>query len=157
MGTFNRQTTDANRKAIATEIARLLGVDVPVPESFAGVPVLNNQRSWFFGFAEKRAEGDIDALWDVFVAASRFVESDDANRHAKFADVYDTATKVWGVAWNLSTGLYWAHPWEFLTLDNPSRHYITKRLGLQIPNAGQQPCDAEGYLETDRRSEGPIQ
>ena len=147
LGTFNRQTTDANRKAIATEIAMLLGVDVPVPESFAGVPILHNQRSWFFSFAKKRGEGDIDALWNVFVAASRFVESDEAKYQAKFADIYDTATNVWGVAWNLSTGLYWAHPWEFLTLDSPSRRYITKRLGLPIPNTGQQPCDAEGYLK----------
>ena len=35
---------------------------------------------------------------------------------------YDDATNVRGVAWNLSTGLYWAHPWDFATLDGPSWH-----------------------------------
>lgn len=47
MGTFNRSMTDANRKTIAGELAKLLGVTVPVPPSFEGIPVLNNQRSWF--------------------------------------------------------------------------------------------------------------
>lgn len=47
MGTFNRSMTDANRKAIAAELAKLLGLEAQVPESFEGIPVLNNQRSWF--------------------------------------------------------------------------------------------------------------
>jgi 5-methylcytosine-specific restriction protein B len=38
---------------------------------------------------------------------------------------------VWGGV-NLSTGLYWAAPWEFPTLDSQSRHYIQKRLGVPI-------------------------
>jgi 5-methylcytosine-specific restriction protein B len=45
MGTFNRGMTDANRKLIAAELAKLLGVTVPVPATFEGIPVLNNQRS----------------------------------------------------------------------------------------------------------------
>ena len=37
MGTFNRSMTDANRKLIAAEIARLLGVAVPVPSQLRAV------------------------------------------------------------------------------------------------------------------------
>ena len=113
MGIFNRSMTDANRKTIATEMATLLSVDVAVPESFEGIPVLNNQRSWFFRYSDKREEGDIDALWTVYAAASRFLESDQPESRAEFAKAYDDATEVWGVAWNLSTGLYWSHPWGF--------------------------------------------
>ena len=148
MGTFNRSMTDENRKAIAGDLARLLGVKVPVPESFEGIPVLNNQRSWFFAYAAKRGEGDIDALWKVFAAAKRFVESDQPELRDEFAEAYDGATRVWGVAWNLSTGLYWAHPWDYLTMDSQSRQYLMKRLGVRIPTGGAQgTCEAEGYLK----------
>lgn len=148
MGTFNRSMTDANRKIIAGELAKLLGVTVPVPPSFEGIPVLNNQRSWFFAYADKRGAGDIDALWKVFVAASKMVDGDQLDTRDAFIRAYDEATQVWGVAWNLSTGLYWAHPWEFLTLDSQSRHYIDKRLGLNVAISGQQgPCDGQAYLK----------
>ena len=148
MGTFNRSVTDANRKTIAGELAKLLGVTVPVPPSFEGIPVLNNQRSWFFAYADKRGAGDIDALWKVFVAASKMVDGDQLDTRDAFIRAYDEATQVWGVAWNLSTGLYWAHPWEFLTLDSQSRHYINKRLGLNVAISGQQgPCDGRAYLK----------
>jgi len=148
MGTFNRSMTDANRKTLAGELAKLLGVTVPVPPSFEGIPVLNNQRSWFFAYADKRGAGDIDALWKVFVAASKMVDGDQLDTRDAFIRAYDEATQVWGVAWNLSTGLYWAHPWEFLTLDSQSRPYINKRLGLNVAISGQQgPCDGRAYLK----------
>lgn len=148
MGAFNRSMTDANRKAIADDLAKLLGVTVPVPPSFEGIPVLNNQRSWFFAYADKRGSGDIDALWNVFVAANSMVEDDRPDTRDAFIQAYDGATQVWGVAWNLSTGLYWTHPWEFLTLDGQSRHYINKRLRLNVAISGQQgPCDARSYLK----------
>jgi len=76
------------------------------------------------------------------------VESDQPEGRDTFIQAYDAATQVWGVAWNLSTGLYWAHPWDFLTLDSQSRHYINKRLGLNVATSGQQgPCDARSYLK----------
>lgn len=148
MGIFNRSMTDANRKLIASELAHFLGVTIRVPSSFEGIPVLNNQRSWFFAYADKRGAGDIDALWRVFVTASRMVDDEQRDTRDAFIQAYDEATQVWGVAWNLSTGLYWAHPWEFLTLDSQSRHYINKRLGLNVAMSGQQgPCDGQAYLK----------
>ncbi|MFC3864915.1 McrB family protein [Alcaligenes aquatilis] len=148
MGIFNRSMTDANRKLIASELAHFLGVTIRVPSSFEGIPVLNNQRSWFFAYADKRGAGDIDALWRVFVTASRMVDDEQRDTRDAFIQAYDEATQVWGVAWNLSTGLYWAHPWEFLTLDSQSRHYINKRLGLSVAISGQQgPCDGRAYLK----------
>ena len=121
---------------------------MPVPATFEGIPVLNNQRSWFFRYADKRGAGDIDALWRVFAAAQTLVEDDGPGTRDEFIEAYDAATQVWGVAWNLSTGLYWAAPWEFPTLDSQSRHYIQKRLGVPITTpAPQAPCDAATYLQ----------
>ena len=147
MGTFNRSMTDANRQAIASEMAKLLGVSVPVPKSFEGVPVLNNQRSWFFAYADKRGAYDIDTLWKVFLAASRMVGGENSATQDAFVEAYDEAIEVWGVAWNLSTGLFWAHPWKFPTLDSQSRYYIKAHLGFDVASSGQQgPCDGRNYL-----------
>lgn len=148
MGIFNRSMTDANRKTIAGELAKFLGVTAPVPPSFEGIPVLNNQNSWFFSYANKRGAGDIDSLWKVFVAANKMVNSDQPGSRDEFVKSYDEATQVRGVAWNLSTGLYWTNPWEFLTLDSQSRRYINKRLGLNVSGSSQQgPCNALNYMK----------
>ena len=149
MGTFNRSITVANRREIAADLADLLEIEVPVPEFFEsnGIPRLNNQNSWFYGYAKDRGVGDIDALWNVFAAARRFVGSDQPERRMELAAAYDEAMKVRGVKWNLSTGLYWAHPWDFVTLDDPSRSYLADRLRLTLPGAGRQPPDGESYLK----------
>ncbi|MEA3486194.1 MAG: AAA family ATPase [Thermodesulfobacteriota bacterium] len=147
MGIFNRGITDANRKKTATELAKLLGVDEPVPESFEGIPVLNNQRSWFFGFERNRQPGDIDTLWGIFVEAIRSAESEDADVRSAFIKAYDDATKVWGIGWNLTMGLYWIRPWNYPTLEGQSQRYINKKLGIQIGlNGPKGRCNANDYL-----------
>ena len=132
MGIFNRGITDANRKTIAEELAKLLQVEEPVPESFEGIPVLNNQRSWFFGFDNKRGPNDIDKLWEIFAEAIRFAESEGDEARSGFIKAYDTATQQFGVGWNLTMGLYWIRPWNYLTLDSQSQLYVDKKLGIQI-------------------------
>lgn len=147
MGIFNRGITDANRKAIASELANLLGVSEAVPDSFEGIPILNNQRSWFFGFDHKRQTDDIDILWEVFSQAITFAESDDADARSAFIAAYDNATQRYGVGWNLTMGLYWIRPWNFPTLDSQSQRYISKKLNIQIGfNGPKGRCNASDYL-----------
>jgi len=147
MGIFNRGITDANRKAIASELAGLLGVTEPVPDSFEGIPVLNNQRTWFFSYSYRRQSDDIDALWEVFSQAVAFAESDDADARSAFVAAYDRATQSWGVGWNLTMGLYWVRPWNFPTLDGQSQRYINKKLNIQIGmNGPKGRCNASDYL-----------
>lgn len=147
MGIFNRGITDANRKAIANELASLLGVSEPVPDSFEGIPILNNQKSWFFGFDNKRQPDDIDTLWEAFAQAIAFAESDDAEARSAFVSAYDNATQRYGVGWNLTMGLYWIRPWNFPTLDGQSQRYISKKLNIQIGmNGPKGRCNATDYL-----------
>ncbi|MGE4236117.1 MULTISPECIES: McrB family protein [Pseudomonadota] len=147
MGIFNRGITDANRKAIASELASLLGVSEPVPDSFEGIPILNNQKSWFFGFDNKRQPDDIDILWEAFAQAIAFAESDDAEARSAFVSAYDNATQRYGVGWNLTMGLYWIRPWNFPTLDGQSQRYISKKLNIQIGmNGPKGRCNATDYL-----------
>ena len=147
MGIFNRGITDANRKVIATELANLLGVSEPIPNSFEGIPVLNNQRSWFFGFENKRQPDDIDVLWEVFAQAIAFAESEDTEARSAFISAYDNAIQRYGVKWNLSIGFYWIRPWNFPTLDAQSQRYISKKLNIQIGiHDPKGCCNANDYL-----------
>lgn len=146
-GLFNRRITEENRKIIAGEIAHFLGVEEHVPESFEGIPSLNNQNSWFFGYEKSRQPDDIDALWSVFAAAIRFADSDEPEARPEFLEAFNEATGRSGVGWNLTAGLYWIRPWQFLPLDTRSREYITGRLGLEIGHSGHKyRCSGQDYL-----------
>jgi 5-methylcytosine-specific restriction enzyme B len=147
IGIFNRGITDANRKTIAAELAKLLGVAEAVPDSFEGIPTLNNQKSWFFGYDNKRQPDDIDVLWEIFSQAITFAESDNADARSSFVTAYDNATQRYGVGWNLTMGLYWIRPWNFPTLDGQSHRYISKKLNIQIGmNGPKGRCNSNDYL-----------
>ncbi len=148
MGIFNRGLTDANRIAIASAMASFLGVTVPVPQTFDGIPVLNNHRSRFFRYAKERAPGDIPALWKIFEAAVKFAtpqsesadEDYEASRDA-FIAAYDAVSTQPIVSWNLTIGLYWIRPWFFPSLDTLSRKFIptcfaTPRLPVSLKGPG---------------------
>jgi len=148
MGIFNRGITDANRKAIASELALLLGVSEPVPDTFEGIPTLNNQRTWFFGYSYKRQPDDIDTLWEVFARAITYADSDTPDSRSEFAVAYDNAAERYGVGWNLTMGLYWIRPWSYPTLDAQSQRYISTKLNIQIGmNGPKGRSSARDYLE----------
>ena len=148
MATFNRGMTNTNRQAVAREIVEFLGVDVPIPDSFPGIPVVNNQRTWFFPYSKHRGDGDIDTLWRVFAAALRFAHADTPESRAELTETYDQALEVKGVAWNLSMGLYWVRPWDFVPLDRMSRSYVSQELEIRVPTTGRtKPGGGARYLE----------
>ena len=147
MGLFNRGLTDANRKIIATELGKFLGVEESAPNTFDGVPLLNLQNSWFFPFEKSRDPDHIDALWDVFAAAIKFADSDDDEARDQFAKAFDKANGRLFVAWNLTFGLYWIRPWSFLSLDHNSQVYVSKKLGVPIGLHGpKKRCNSADYL-----------
>lgn len=132
-GLFNRWIKDGNRRKIAGELAGFLGVDEPIPESFDGIPVLNNQKSWFFNWEKDRPADQIDILWDVFEAGLRYADADEGDdARSAFEKAFTKAMTLYGVAWNLTFGLYWIRPWSFLPLDSNSQTYVNGKLGLTI-------------------------
>jgi 5-methylcytosine-specific restriction protein B len=147
MGIFNRGIRDANRKIIAAELANILDVKEAVPDAFDGVPLMNNQKSWYFPYEKTRDTDHIDALWDVFAAGIKHAdESTDATRQ-EFSQAFDNAMGRHGVGWNLTFGLYWARPWSFLSLENNSQAYISKKLGITIGLHGpKRRCSSHDYL-----------
>ena len=147
IGIFNRGITSANRRLLAGRLARLLGVSEEVPHNFDGIPLLNNQRSWFFAYSRERGEDDIDVLWDVFAKAIALADSGEEAARADFCAAYDEAISRPYVKWNLSIGLYWTRPWFFPPLDSSSRDYIEKYCGIHIEYPSSGCCNAEKYLE----------
>ena len=134
IGLFNRNLTDTNRRSIAAEMASFLSVAESLPELSTnddGIPLLNNQNSWFFHYDKHRQDGDIDRLWQVFADAIDF--ADRKVDPSTFISSFDAAEAQPRVAYNLTMGLYWARPWWYVPLDGNSRQYITNRLGVQLP------------------------
>ena len=143
IGIFNRGITDDSRKAIARELADFLEIDIQVPDSFGGIPVLDNRNSRFFAFSQNRGPDDIDALWEAFESAIHFDESgDDRGARSSFVPAYENALRVRSVNWNLTMALYWIRPWSFQNLDRVSRSYISQVLGIPLLKRN----NAEDYL-----------
>jgi 5-methylcytosine-specific restriction protein B len=151
MGIFNRRITFENRKEVAQELARILDVKIPVPESFDGVPLINNQKSMYFGYAKDRKPDDIDVLWHVFEKALELADGEEDGEEAgvrnDFLQAYQEASRVHCVGWNLSMGLYWVRAWFFPPLDNRSRIYISTKLGIEVGKGGtRRHSSAEEYV-----------
>lgn len=159
---FNRGLTDENRQKIAKELSELIGVSEPIPTSFDGIPVVNNQSTWFFGYSYKRQPDDIDNLWEVFARAISLADQSDEGDSEDivndFSNAYEKAMQVHGVGWNLTMGLYWIRPWAFLTLDGQSKRYITHKLNIPInTNGPNKRCASKDYLEVMDKIESRFQ
>ena len=145
MGTFNRGITDTKRLGIAADLGRFLGVTEPAPDSFDSIPLLNNQKSWFFRWAKERGDDDIEALWRVFADAIELADSGSERARRSFEHSYGVALELPLVARNLTMGLYWIRPHKYPTLDGNSARYITDNIGITFPNP--LPRQGREYLE----------
>jgi 5-methylcytosine-specific restriction protein B len=116
-----------------------LEINTAVPTEFAGVPILNNQKSWFFGYQVDRKPGDIERLWTVFLRALGPSPMADPG----FADAFDDALTVRNTNVNLTIGLFWIRPKVFLSLDSTMREYLK----IKLPNQGLSFQYYRGVLE----------
>jgi 5-methylcytosine-specific restriction enzyme B len=138
-GVFNRGIRTEQRVAILTEIKSLFGLSAPLPSDFDGVPILNNQRSWFVAYASERKSSDVKRLWEVFKAALTDNPLDDPI----FSKAFNEALEVKGTNLNLTIGLFWIRPGIFLNLDQTNRQFLS----ISLPIGG---LSAEFYIKTVR-------
>ena len=143
IGLFNRGITDENRRRIAGGLAEFLGVTEPVPDSFEGIPTLNNLNAWFFPYASERTDDHLDTLWRVFADALKYADHGDEADQARFTESFNDTIPRHSVGPRLATGLYWIRPWFFLTLDGRTVGFLRDRLGVEVPRGRP---DAETYL-----------
>ena len=145
---FNRGIKDVNRKFIAKGLADFLQVETPVPESFEGIPLVNNQKTWFFEYQYSRGREDINKLWQLFSIALSYADIGEEENESAFIAAFDDAMQIKNTGWNLTMGLYWIRPWKFLTLDTQSRDYIEKVLSIPVDkNNPQQRCSGSDYVK----------
>ena len=123
-GLFNKGITDANRIDILKGISQEFSVKAPVPTSFNGIPVLNNQKATYYSFISDRKDDDIDTLWEVFASAVAYAKNHSESSKAALIKAYDAALLQKGIKWNLTMGLYWICPYEYINLDSRNRWYI---------------------------------
>ena len=145
IGAFNRGVSNTTRQGISADLGQFLGVSEPGPDSFDGIPTLNNMRSWFFRWTKDRGDDDIDVLWRVFADAIELADSGSEQARQSFEDSYNLALELPIVARNLTMGLYWIRSRKFLTLDHRSEQYIASGLGVTLPT--QIPPPGREYLK----------
>lgn len=123
-GLFNKGITNANRIAILESFATVFNIKSKIPDNFDGIPVLNNLKATYYGFKDDRQADDIDNLWGLYESAINLAEKDDATNRAIFTKWYDTVHDQLGIRWNITMGLYWIRPYEFINLDSRNRWFI---------------------------------
>ena len=122
-GTFNRGIRDEQRLAILAYLKKYFGATSELPTDFDGIPVLNNQKSWFIGYLSKRKHHDVAHLWRVF----RLALADDPLSKPEFRAAFDEALEVYGTNFNLTMGLFWIRPDTFLNLDQTNRTFLKSK------------------------------
>lgn len=124
-GLFNRGISKKNRASSAALFKRLLNISADVPSDFDGVPILNNQKSHFFGFRQDRKPDDIENLWRLFV---KVVKKED------FENEYNALLGQFLIGVNITMALFWVRPEDFLAFDSSNRAYMKRRYGIVLPN-----------------------
>ena len=124
-GLFNRGIKHENRINSAKLFKNILDIKADIPKDFEGIPVLNNQKSHFFGFRSHRGKNDIQNLWNLFIK----VVNDE-----NFEEEYNTGIKQFIIKVNITMGLFWIRPEKFLAFDRTNRQYLKEQYGIKLPN-----------------------
>ena len=124
-GLFNRGISMKNRVSSAALFKRLLNISADVPSDFDGVPLLNNQKSHFFGFRPDRKPDDIENLWRLFVKVVK---------KENFENEYNALLGQFLIGVNITMALFWVRPEDFLAFDSSNRAYMKGRYGIVLPN-----------------------
>lgn len=152
-GVFNKGITDKNRIAVLRAMREEFGLTAAVPETFDGIPVLNNLNATYYRFTgdPERGEHDIDNLWMAFSDGLAFADDESTSNRQSFCASFDAVRGLKGNRWKLTMGLYWMRPYAYINLDSRNRWYIDERSGLPQEliddiNRMQEVPPAEDYL-----------
>ena len=124
-GLFNRGIKHENRLNTTKLFKKIFDIKADIPKDFKGIPVLNNQKSHFFGFKSYREKNDIQNLWNLFI---KVVNDED------FETEYNTVIKQFIIKVNITMGLFWIRPEKFLAFDRTNRQYLKEKYGIKLPN-----------------------
>lgn len=123
-GLFNKNLRVENRIKILNAVVKLFDLGSKVPNSFDGIPVLNNQNATYYRFIDERSD-DIEDLWSLFLAALEFDKKKTTDNKDRVSHYFDIVNNKKGNGNSKTTiGLYWIAPDSFLNLDSRNQWYI---------------------------------
>lgn len=117
IGMVNRQLSRRKRTEVAETMKKLFSIRAALPTDFCGVPVLNNQKSIFFGFKDKRGRNDINNLWALF---EKVVLGKDCSQE------FNRVSAQFLIRANITMALFWIKPSQFISLDRTNRNYLSQ-------------------------------
>lgn len=121
-GIFNRGNSFEKRKKIAAFFKERLGVKAEVPESFEGIPIVFAVMSCFCW--SENIDTNIQPLWNLFEAVLK-------KEQEKIENLFDIVCKQKGIKWNITMGLFWIRPYEYIALDSCNQSYLQSK-GLNV-------------------------
>lgn len=124
-GLFNRKIKPNNRLHSVELFKELLNIKSAVPTDFDGIPVLNNLKSHFFGFRNRRGENDIENLWALF---------EKVVNNQNFEQEYNEVVKQFIININITMGLFWVKPTDFIALDKTNKTFLKQKYDIDLPN-----------------------
>lgn len=125
-GLFNRRIKEINRFHSTEVFKEVLDISSDIPKDFEGIPILNNQKSYLFGYKNKRGVNDIENLWELF---------EKLLNNEGIEEIYNTVIKQYGVRVNITMALFWIRPDDFLAFDSTNREYLKKQYDIKLPNS----------------------
>ena len=139
IGYFNRSMTEDRRAKYCQAIKKELGLKTEAPKDFTGIPVINNQASWFFPYALERPENTFQKLWQF----SNALEQGNLN-----SEIFAAALSVKGVGLAKLTQIcFICKPSDFMPLDKNSIEFLSGHgLSSQV-EAVRDNEDFESYRE----------
>lgn len=134
IGVMNRGTTDANRTVLAKVLSETFDTQLPAPTKFAGIPVMNNMKSFFAG---------PDEIWELFILAMEVAKTNTFSDEFKKAFEKAIAVNGNGLAY-ITMGLFWMRPNVFMPLDGNSRAFVSAHYKLTAPDGS---CTGDEYVK----------
>lgn len=125
LANFNRGLTIKNRQDLWSWLKSVWKLQSSVPDDFAGIPIVNNQQSWFIPYATDRKEGDVASLWQLFS------EAVNGGPGTLSREIFNRCLQIHTVGiGKLTAGLFWINPQNFISLDSPNRRFFNDQ-GIQ--------------------------
>ena len=121
-GIFNRGNSFEKRKKIAAFFKERLGVKAEVPENYDGIPIVFAVMSCFCW--SENIDTNIQPLWNLFEAVLK-------KEQEKIENLFDIVCKQKGIKWNITMGLFWIRPYEYIALDSCNQSYLQSK-GLNV-------------------------
>lgn len=119
---FNRWINNENRKVILEDLNLKFELWFNDISGDYLVPVVNNQREWFFTVDLDKNDKDIDNLWELFEKWYKW-EVD-----SKLFDIVKDQPVIW--IEKLTMWLFWINPDKYISLNKNTRFYLYNRFKI---------------------------